>query len=162
MTAVVEGDYVEERLKSVGNFVLIFWGSSYERLNSGGIGRRFGNFVRHIAMWYEFPLTKPDYVRCKSLPVKISVGRQALKVTKTIGAAYVERKGESVIGRNPQQMRVIEVEGSDTLADCTPNTVIKNVLKSSTRTWGWLWWCAKEITPSRLAEYENNCLLYQQ
>lgn len=36
------------------------------------------------------------------------VGRQALKVTKTIGAAYVERKGESVIGRNPQQMRVIE------------------------------------------------------
>lgn len=51
----------------------------------------------------------------------------------------MERKGESVIGRNPQQMRVIEVEGSDTLADCTPNTVIKNVLKSSTRTWGWLW-----------------------
>lgn len=50
----------------------------------------------------------------------IKRGRQALKATKTIGAVYVERKGESVIGRNPQQMRVIEVEGSDTLADCTP------------------------------------------
>ena len=56
------------------------------------------------------------------LRIIVSVGRQELKVTKTIGAAYVERKGESVIGRNPQQMRVIEVEGSDTLADCTPNT----------------------------------------
>ena len=36
-----------------------------------------------------------------------SVGEQALKVGKTIAAAYVERKGENVIGRNPQQMRVI-------------------------------------------------------
>lgn len=44
----------------------------------------------------------------------------------------MERKGESVIGRNPQQMRVIKVEGLDTVANCTPNTSI------------------------RLVEYENN------
>jgi hypothetical protein len=41
-----------------------------------------------------------------------SVGRQALKVTKTIGAAYMVK----LVGKTPipQQMRVIE--------NCTPNT----------------------------------------
>ena len=47
-------------------------------------------------------------LRRKRVIFKIRVDRQALKVTKTIGAVYVGSKGESVIGLNPQQMRVIE------------------------------------------------------
>ena len=53
----------------------------------------------------------------------LSVGEQALKVTKTIGAAYVERKGESVIGRNPQQMHVIETAHPTHSMCLTPSTI---------------------------------------